>query len=674
MGKSNSIGGVDWLPVTSSGCSETVRACIHRPHQQLSSAAITKLTPWLFCEMNRCNADASPESELSILALDVKDACLTVPQPTPMTGTLSGFGVFRFLRLIPGQREGSAKWHQRIMKFLRDRKPLETCPECPAVFRLDSNPALGHVDDFVLVAKTVWIKQVCLPLLQSEFQISYQIATREGDSFKFLKRLHVITETGIIVQPNGDYASKFSEILDVPKEKGAKTPCTKELMMVDSSAELAPNKASRYRSAVGVMLYLSQDRVDIAFPVRILAQKLKCTTQRGWEFARRLCMYIYSTSSYATCISAGERGASILSHGVSSNSNAGEVLLEVFVDADWAGNRQTRRSMSSGVCYINGCPVCSAVKSQRCISLSSAESEFYSLVSGACDGLFLKRILAFVVSCSITMRMRADNQAARQIALKQGVSKVRHLDGRYLWVQEQIAAGEFTVRPIDGRINPADVGTKVPASQARLKALLRFLGVVQVFGQTIELVGEEECNALCQSVFRQHETAQVRRLLNKALRVRGLSSPAVCAIVLGIMSNVASASDTESSDGFEIVRASTDAPNRVSMTVMVLTFVCGVLIGCMMHIIVPQRAEDDEPNVPSENVTTGSCDQHPTPVASVSDWLSTAHVTLFEVGRGRVTIWMFMIAITLRMLFCNCFSRSLSLGRLRVSRYSNCTG
>ena len=151
------------------------------------------------------------------------------------------------------------------------------------------------------------------------------------------------------------------------------------------------------------------------------------------------------------------------------------------------------------------------------LGCSSAES-----VSGACDGLFLKRILAFVMDCPITMRMRTDNQAARQIALKQGVSKIRHLDGRYLWVQEQIAAGEFAVGPIDGRINPADVGAKVPASQARLKALLRFLGVVQVFGQTIEPVGEEECNALRQSVFRQHETARVRRLLNKALRVQVL--------------------------------------------------------------------------------------------------------------------------------------------------------
>ena len=168
--------------------------------------------------------------------------------------------------------------------------------------------------------------------------------------------------------------------------------------------------------------------------------------------------------------------------------------------------------------------------------------------------------------------------------------------------------------------------------------------------------------ALRQSVFRQHETAQVRRLLNKALRVHGLTSPAVCAIVLGIMSNVANASDTESSDEFEIVRARADAPSRINMTVMVLTFACGTLMGWIMHMLVPPRADDDEPNVPVQNETTGSCDQHPIHVASVSECLSTMRVTLFEVGWERITTWMFMIAMTLRLLFCNCFSRSPSLG------------
>ena len=148
------------------------------------------------------------------------------------------------------------------------------------------------------------------------------------------------------------------------------------------------------------------------------------------------------------------------------------VLLEVFCDADWSGNKQTRRSMSSSSFYLNGCCIHTSCRSQRCVSLSSTESEFYALVSAACDGIYLKRILQFLLDQLVDLCMRTDNQSCRQISMKQGVSKVRHLDGRFLWVQEKTGDGTLRVGAVDGRRNPSDLGTKVPASGKRLKALL----------------------------------------------------------------------------------------------------------------------------------------------------------------------------------------------------------
>ena len=63
------------------------------------------------------------------------------------------------------------------------------------------------------------------------------------------------------------------------------------------------------------------------------------------------------------------------------------------------------------------------------VSLSSTESELYALVSVACDGIFLKRVLEFVTGQRVKLQMRTDNQSFKQIAHKSGVSKNRHLDG-----------------------------------------------------------------------------------------------------------------------------------------------------------------------------------------------------------------------------------------------------
>ena len=75
-------------------------------------------------------------------------------------------------------------------------------------------------------------------------------------TLKFLKRLHVITSDGIVVQPSGDYAAKMCDSLEVPVGKLAKTPCTKELLLPDGSPELSPAKAGKYRSAVEIAMYM----------------------------------------------------------------------------------------------------------------------------------------------------------------------------------------------------------------------------------------------------------------------------------------------------------------------------------------------------------------------------------------------------------------------------------
>ena len=87
-----------------------------------------------------------------------------------MRGRLPGFPNFKFLRMIPGQRDGSARWNQHIMQYLRDRGELEICKEAPAIYRFQSHPGMTHVDDFLTVAKTRWIRQTYIPLLEQEFQ------------------------------------------------------------------------------------------------------------------------------------------------------------------------------------------------------------------------------------------------------------------------------------------------------------------------------------------------------------------------------------------------------------------------------------------------------------------------------------------------------------------------
>ncbi len=67
-----------------------------------------------------------------------------------------------------------------------------------------------------------------------------------------------------------------------------------------------------------------------------------------------------------------------------------------------------------------------------------------------------------------------DAEAARAIASRQGIGKVRHLEVRYLWLQDNIRRGEIKLVTIWGKENPADVLTK-PMSFGEALSLLGLL-------------------------------------------------------------------------------------------------------------------------------------------------------------------------------------------------------
>ena len=71
-------------------------------------------------------------------------------------------------------------------------------------------------------------------------------------------------------------------------------------------------------------------------------------------------------------------------------------LLETFTDADWSGNERNRRSMSSSAMYLNGCMV------------------YTTLISGACDSIFMKRVVEFLLDEEIMLVMRTGNQSCKQ--------------------------------------------------------------------------------------------------------------------------------------------------------------------------------------------------------------------------------------------------------------------
>ena len=110
---------------------------------------------------------------------------------------------------------------------------------------------------------------------------------------------------------------------------------------------------------------------------------------------------------------------------------------------------------------------------QGSVALSSGEAEFDAAGKAAVEALGAKSLFADLGWAS-SLQISMDAEAARCIASRQGIGKVRHLEVRYLWLQDQVRSGSMKLVKVWGKESPADVLTK-PMSFGEALGLLKIL-------------------------------------------------------------------------------------------------------------------------------------------------------------------------------------------------------
>ena len=132
----------------------------------------------------------------------------------------------------------------------------------------------------------------------------------------------------------------------------------------------------------------------------------------------------------------------------------------LFQTQNWAGCLVTRKSTTCCVLTLETHCLSTSSFTQAVISLSSAEAEYYAMVKTACRLIGMVYLLRDV-GCVLKSRLWSDSSAGIVIACRRGAAGVRHIETQTLWLQQQVARRKFEVKKKAGKLNIADVGTKV---------------------------------------------------------------------------------------------------------------------------------------------------------------------------------------------------------------------
>ena len=60
----------------------------------------------------------------------------------------------------------------------------------------------------------------------------------------------------------------------------------------------------------------------------------------------------------------------------------------------------------------------------------------------------------------VTIRVNSDASAAKGMASRKGLGKVRHIAVNQLWIQDRVSRGDLTISKVNGKENLADILTK----------------------------------------------------------------------------------------------------------------------------------------------------------------------------------------------------------------------
>ena len=214
----------------------------------------------------------------------------------------------------------------------------------------------------------------------------------------------------------------------------------------DQDPLLTDEEAGWFRGAAARANYLAMDRVDLAFAAKELCRKMSVPRRSDLKALQRLAKYILGSPRM-----------------VQRYRWQAPRDLEVFADTDFAGCVRTRRSTSGGICMRGSHLIKHWSKTQKVVTLSSAEAELGGVVLAATEGLGTQSV-ATDLGIHLRLRLRADSAAAIGICNRSGIGKVRHLAVSQLWVQERIRSGALLLAKVRGDLNPADACTKYLAA------------------------------------------------------------------------------------------------------------------------------------------------------------------------------------------------------------------
>jgi hypothetical protein len=369
--------------------------------------------------------------------------------------------VCKLNKAVYGIKQAPNLWNGEIDQFLQ-ANGCKPCKSDSCIYLYDCTKRgrdiiIGiFVDDIVIAYHPddtgMWIN------LKTRLMNKYKV--KDAGDVEYILGMKVWRDrpNRILTIHQSQYIKKVLERFNMSSAAAAPTPEApgsklSKSMCPSSDDEKKQMAGIPYREAVGSLLYAAiATRPDIAHAVNECARFVSNPGQAHWTAVKRIMRYLVGTA---------ELGLQYGSVGMMNESpEFNSIGIQAYADADWAGDKDDRKSTSGVIVKMNGDTIIWSSKKQKTIALSSAEAEYMGISSAAQDVKWLKQLLG-EFSFYVNAEIFTDNQAAQAIGRNDTYhERTKHIDIRHHFIRNDVKNGEYELKWIPTKYQLADIFTK----------------------------------------------------------------------------------------------------------------------------------------------------------------------------------------------------------------------
>jgi len=359
------------------------------------------------------------------------------------------------LKALYGLVQGARQWWKKFVEILKKIKFQGGYADpCLMIKRSDDGSVFAsiYVDDNFCVGHRQALKQFVEDLKAQGLTV--KVSERLTDYLSCSIKISADRKSAWIGQPHliAKLREKFGHL--VSKMQVYRTPGTpgqQITRVTDEDKKISKEDQKIYRSAVGTLLYLLKySRPCLANPLRELSKALDGASQGTFKELKRVIKFVLDTADYGLKIQPDPE------------QEGKKWRMTVFSDSDYAGDAETRISVTGFCVFLMGVPISWKSRAQRSVTLSSSEAEFVALSEAAKEIKFIVQVMLSIgIEVEMPIVVHVDNVGAIFMAENVSTSgRTKHVDIRYHYVREFIEDGFIRIVFVRTKLNKADMFTK----------------------------------------------------------------------------------------------------------------------------------------------------------------------------------------------------------------------